>query len=289
MMKKACLPRIFRTVGLWGVLALSGIFLSPFSYAQELWDQSTQEVAWRAVRAIYAAILEAKPQHQELSAFDERVLSTNPDGVQQILYQYQDPRISQKEEPYQFLITIGPLKEKPAPPKAGPHHRPAFEARHYGFPLIGVRVSYFVKRYRRGHYYDLDQAVQKGLDLLHDHQQRYFPFEVILRPLKESFKVGERIAFEVTVKNKTNQNLKIKNLGEKTLFFTINGQEWGTRSSVASRPGQEEYVLGPHDSVSRSFRGDSFRRPGEVNIFCTYHLAYKGILPFGTLMIKIEE
>ena len=282
MMKKACLPRISRTAGLGGLLCLSGIFLPFFSYAQELWDHSTQEVAWRAVRAIYATILEAKPRHQELSAFDERVLSTNPDGVQQILYQYQDPRLSQKDEPYQLLITIGPLKEKPYP-------RPEFEARHYGFPLIGARASYFIKRYRRWHHYDLDRAVQEGLDLLYDHQQRYFPFEVVLRPLKESFKVGERIAFEVTVKNKTNQNLKIKNLGEKTLFFTINGQEWGTKSSVASRPGQEEYILGPHDSVSRSFRGDSFRKPGEVEVFCTYHLAYKGILPFGTLRIKIEE
>jgi len=277
---------LFNRVGIMKkvlALVLGGVLVSQFCQAQDFWDKKTQDICQKVIVAIYDEILQTSPQYLELSEFNEKALTVDPgDGVYQISYQYRDLRIHRDNRPYEFFIEIGPLQDN-LPSRLG------FEAKHYKFPIIAVRASLFIHRYRRLHHYDLDEAVSRALSPLSIHQQEYFPFAVILKPIKDTFKVRERIEFEVIVKNKTNQNLKIKNLGEKTLFFTINGEEWGTKPSQASRTSREEYILAPYDSLSRSFKGNSFNSPGQVEIVCTYNLAYKGILPFGRAKIKIEE
>ena len=267
-------------VGLFSLNYL--IFFSPHSYAQEIsLDDATKEVCNQAVRNIYEEILKAKDKYQELSDFDERVLSKNQYGIYSITYQYKDPR-SKAHEPYEFRIIIVGMDDKP-------YHYPGFEDQHYGFPALNLRVSSFIRRDRRVEHFDIDRPINKNNEILYEYQQQFLPFQVILKSEKDTFKVGERIEFEVIIKNQTQKSFKVKSLGEESLFFTIDHREWGTKPSSPSQNSSKEVVIDPGGSIHRGFKGDSFETPRDIEILCTYNAAYKGILPFGSLKIKIVK
>ena len=271
-------------------LFLSLIFLSPLAYPQEIQLEdsasspqdavATQEVCNQVIRNIYDEILKVKGKYQELSDFDERVLSKNERGMYSIVYQYKDPR-SKSPDPYEFRIAIVGMDDKP-------YHSPGFEDKHYGFPALNLRVSSFIRRDRRVHRFDIDRPINKNNEILYEYQQQFLPFQVILKSEKDTFKVDERIEFEVIIKNRTQKSFKVKNLGEESLFFTIDNREWGTKPS-SSQNSSKEVVIDPQGSIHRGFKGDSFETPRDIEILCTYNVAYKGILPFGSLKIKIMK
>ena len=268
------------------------IFLSPLSYAQEipledysagsLQDDATKEVCNRAIQNIYDEILKSKGKYQELSDFDEHVLSKNQYGISSIAYQYKDPR-SQSQDPYEFRIMIVGMDDKP-------YQYPGFEARHYGFPVLNLRISSFIHRNRKvAQRFDINKPINKNNEILYEYQQQFLPFQVVLKSPKDTFKVGERIEFDVIIKNRTQKSFKMKNLGEESLFFTIDDKEWGTKPTGSSQNTSREVVIEPQGTMSRGFKGDSFETPRDIEILCTYNAAYKGILPFGSLKIKIVK
>ncbi len=261
-------------------LFLISLTFCSLSYAQEIQlDEATKEACDKVVLYIYDEILKSKDKYQELSNFAENVLYENKYGIYAISYQYNDPKTKTTTGPYEFLITIVGMDDKL-------HKQSGFEDKHYGFPVLGLRTSSFIRRDLRFHHYDIDRPIRKYNELLYDYQQKFLPLQIALKSDKDTFKVGERIEFEVTVKNISNKNYRVKNLGQETLFFTIDDQEWGTRPTDPQAAGQD-IIIAPKDFIKRGFKGDSFKSPREVEIFCTYNVAYKGILPFGRLKIKI--
>ena len=267
------------------------ILFSPLSYAQEIHlvdsagsprDDATKEVCNQVIRNIYDEILKSKGQYQELSDFDERVLFKNQYGITSIVYQYKDPR-AKPQDPYEFRIIIVGMDDKP-------YQYPGFEAQHYGFPVLNLRISSFIRRNTRvAQHFDIDKPINKNNEILYEYQQQFLPFQVVLKSPKDTFKVGERIEFEVIIKNRTQKSFKVKNLGEESLFFTIDHKEWGTKPSSPSQNSGKEVVIDPQGAISRGFKGDSFETPRDIEILCTYNAAYKGILPFGSLKIKIVK
>ncbi len=275
-------------VGFFSINCLN--FLSPLSYAQEIHpvdsassprDDATKEVCNQVIRNIYDEILKSKGKYQELSDFDERVLFKNQYGITSIVYQYKDPR-TKTQDPYEFRIMIVGMDDKP-------YQYPGFEDQHYGFPVLNLRTSSFIRRNRRIQRFNIDKPINKNNEILYEYQQQFLPFQVVLKSGKDTFKVGERIEFDVIIKNRTQKSFKVKNLGEESLFFTIDNKEWGTNPTVSSQNSSKEVVIDPQGTISRGFKGDSFETPLDVEIFCTYNAAYKGILPFGSLKIKIVK
>ena len=264
------------------LLSLISLVVCSLSFAQEIHlDETTKEVCNKVILGIYNEILKSKDKYRELSHFDEKALYENKYGIYTISYQNDDPNNNTRTGPYEFLITIVGIDDTASKP-AG------FEDKHYGFPIIGLRTSSFIRRDFKFHRYDIDAPIKKYNDLLYDYQQKFHPLQVILKSDKETFKVDERIEFEVIVKNAGTKNYMVKSLGEKSVFFTIDDQEWGTRSAAAKSVPQN--VRPPPDgSIKRTFKGHSFSTPREVEIFCTYNVAYKGIFPFGRLKVKIVE
>ena len=263
-------------------LFLCLILFSPPTYAQEIQQEdATKEICNQVIHNIYEDIRKAKNSYPELSGFDERVLSKNPRGIYSITYQYKDPR-SKSPEPYEFRIMIIGMNDKP-------FQYPGFEDKHYGFPALNLRVSSFIRRDRRVHRFDIDRPINKNNEILYEYQQQFLPFQVVLKSEKDTFKVGERIEFEVIVKNRTPKSFKVKNLGEESLFFTIDDKEWGTKPNSPSQNSSKEVVIDPEGSIHRGFKGDSFETPRDIDILCTYNAAYKGILPYGSLKIKIVK
>lgn len=254
------------------------IALSSLSYAQETRiDEPTKEVCNKVILNIYNEIFKSKDKYPELSAFSQNALYENKYGVYTISYQFNDPD-KKTTQPYEFLITIVGLDDKP-------YKQAGFEDKHYGFPVLNLRTSSYIRRDRRFYRYDIDKSIRKYNDLLYYYQQKFLPLQVTLRSDKDTFKVGERIEFEVTVKNISNENYRVKSLGKESLFFTIDDQEWGTKSD--SQSSAQEVVIAPGNSIKRTFKGDSFSSAREVEIFSTYNVSFKGILPFGKLKVKI--
>ena len=263
------------------LLFLISLIFCSSSYAQKLsLDEATKEVCNKVILNIYDEILKSKPKYRELSDFNEKVLYENKYGVYTISYQYNNPQSKTATGPYEFLITIVGMDDKS-------YKQPGFEDKHYGFPVLGLRISSFIRRDLRFHHYDIDRPIRKYNELLYGYQQKFLPLQIILKSDKDTFKVGERIEFEVTIRNVGNENYRLKSLGQESLFFTIDDQEWGTRPT--SQSDAQEVIVAPGNFIKRGFKGDSFSSPREVEIFCTYNVTYKGILPFGRLKIKIVQ
>lgn len=240
-------------------------------------DEKTKQVSNEVIKNIFNEMLSSKEKYPELANFSEENLFENQYGIATISYEFQD---ADNSDLYEILVTVIGLQDSPP-------LQPQLEYKKAEFPILGLKVLTVTPKNKRARFFNLDKLVAKDLELLNEHQQLYLPLEIILKPEKDVYKVGERISFEVYVKNRTTQPLQINNLNEKSLFFTINNLEWGTNAATSDAT-TKDVIVKPNDIVKRAFKGDSFRKPGDVEIYCKYNVAYRGILPFGKVKIRIE-
>ena len=120
------------------------------------------------------------------------------------------------------------------------------------------------------------------------HQQEYMPLKLYLRTLKDTYHVREDIEFEVELKNVAKNNMIVKSLGVNSLFFLFNNQFWGTQPSSGDVGGRD-VILKSGESLTMRFKGESFQRPREFEIVCTYAMSIQGVNPSGVLNIRVIE
>jgi hypothetical protein len=54
--------------------------------------------------------------------------------------------------------------------------------------------------------------------------------------------------------------------------------------------GDQQYInLEPGRSVAKTFHGDAFQFPREIEIYASYNMTFEGIKPFAARKIKIYE
>ena len=258
-------------------LALSLFLSSSLASAQEI-NEATKEVANQVIVDVYRSILAVKDKFPELAAFDEKVLYENKYGIYTISYQYTDPRIPNATDSYEFLITIIGMNDEP-------FKRPGFEDFQYGFPILDLRAVVFIKKDTRWQRFKLENLIPKNLDRLSNYQQEFLPLRIFLTTNKDVYKVNERIQFNVKVINQSRQNLRVKPLDGKSLYFTFDDKNWG--SIPTSQQATKEVILPPGGSLSRDFKGESFSKPKEIEIVATYNVGYRGILPSSLKRIRI--
>ena len=260
---------------------MSLLLLTSWAQAEEpSIDAQTIEICNRAIKTIYQDILRVKDRYPELNTFDSTALSQNQYGLYVISYENPEFPSIFKNNHYKFGLTIVPTKEIP-------YKDPTADIIAYNYTILGVKFAAFQTRGVRGKHYDLTLAVQKFGQPIYNHQQKYIPLQLILQSEKSVYNTNERVKFRVTLMNSGSQNLRVKNLGENSLFFTIDNKVWGTQPDL-SKPGEsKEVTLYPGGSISRGFAGDSFTVPREIEIMGTYNMAYKGVLPMGSIKIKV--
>ena len=255
---------------IWGDISLSCAF-----------DDATTKIANKVIFQIFDDLIVAETSFPDLAQLGEKALSKNKYGVYQIDYRFVDPKKISKL-PLEIHIDIVGMDDEYAFLDEG------FKDEHLGFPLLGLRISSYLKRPNRMARFALSKIIKKHSQLLYDHQQGYLPLKLTLKPEKEVFKVDADIKFEVVLENVGEQSLQVKELGEQSLFFSIEERVWGTNPNTYVSKG-EDVILDPGDSIKRSFVGENFKRPKEVEIICTYNLGYKGVLPSDSIKIKIVE
>ena len=256
--------------------------IATFAHAEEVaLDEPTLAVCNKTMMDIYKDIFSLKDKFPELQYFDSKALSKNQYGIYVISYENKEIKTVRDDNFYKFILTIAGIGERP-------FKEPYADIISYSYPVLGLKFTGFQTKGFRGKRYNIDSSVQKFGQAIYNHQQKYIPLQLILESDKTIYKTEERIKFKVTLKNNGSQRLKVKNLNEDSLFFTINNKVWGTEPDLA-KVGGNEVILNPDRTISRGFVGDSFNIPKEVEIFGTYNMAYKGVLPMGSIKIRIER
>ena len=256
--------------------------MTDFARAEEIiLDEQTQRICNKAMMDIYKDILAAKEKYPELQYFDSNALSQNKYGLYEINYENKEVMTVRADNYYKFGLTMVGMQDRP-------YNEAYADNISYSYPVLGLKFAGFQTKGFRGKRYNIDNSVQKFGQAIYNHQQKYIPLQLILESDKYIYKTEERIKFKVTLKNNGSQRLRVKNLNEASLFFTIDNKVWGTEPDLA-KPGDRsnQVILNPDRSISRGFVGDSFNVPREIEIYGTYNMAYKGVLPMGSIKIKI--
>src|SRR3989338_11326742 len=149
-----------------------------------------KEICNKVIISVYSDLLKAKERYPELKALDEKVLYTNPEGIYAIFYQSSD---QMTKNDYRFSLTFAHLEDEIF------KDHPGYFAQE--FPFLNLKLAGFVQKNPYKTSFDIFTIINQYVSLLADYQQKYLPLRISLVSLKESFKVGERVEFEVVLEN----------------------------------------------------------------------------------------
>ncbi|MCA9400647.1 MAG: hypothetical protein KC713_03400 [Candidatus Omnitrophica bacterium] len=262
------------------ILFLTIVLPSNTGLAKKRLDKDLIKLSNTVMMDIFDQMLKQKEGYPELSGFDKGSLKKNSFGVYALEYWYTDQQGFFKDNPYRFGLTILPDDE--APEFSGNIVNPF----NYSFPLLNLKFSGYQSELLLTKQFDINDIMQYYGRKIWDKQQEQMPYQIALKPVKDTYYVGEEIIFDVVLKNNTERNLWFKELSNKTLFFVYNNQIWGTRPEDSPHK-VKRFVLKGNTSYTKRFMGESFSVPKRFEIFCTYDITYQGIKPTGRLIINV--
>lgn len=272
-MKKLVLT-IFFALGLsWAVYAAE-------DYSIKL-DPQTKALCNKVIINIYKDILKVKGKYPQLKNFDDKVFYENEYGIYTILYKDTSAEgEGQKNPAYEFGLTIDGLTDNPFPDKPNTFN--------FAFPLLGLKFSGYQPKHVLRSQFDVLSVINKNGVLLSDYQQKFMPLQLTLKTLKDTYKIREDIEFEVVLKNVSNRHMVVKSLGIDTLYFVFEDMVWGTSPNTQERGGKN-VILKSGESLTLKFKGESFQKPRDIQIYCAYRMSIKGVNPSGTLRVRVVD
>jgi len=273
----------FLQISIFKILLLSAFLcLRPAAAAAQspVLDDATIKICNDIIMNIYYRILEEKPKYEELSDFDEKALYQNPLGIYAIVYHSSREVDSRQRSPYALGITIDRIGDETFKSTPGSFN--------FGFPVLGLKITGYQQKHLLRTQYNMLPLIDEFGAVLARHQQEYMPLKLYLRTLKDTYHVREDIEFEVELKNVAKNNMIVKSLGVNSLFFLFNNQFWGTQPSSGDVGGRD-VILKSGESLTMRFKGESFQRPREFEIVCTYAMSIQGVNPSGVLNIRVIE
>lgn len=265
------------------VLFLFGLFRTAYAeenYAMKL-DPETKAICNKVMVNIYKDILKVKSQYPQLENFDEKVLYENKYGLYTILYKYETPEgEDQKKVSYEFGLTIDGINDV-----SFPDRRNTFNL---VFPLLGLKFSGYKTKITSRTQYDIAPSINRNGTILSEYQQKFMPLRLTIRALKDTYKIREDIEFEVILTNVSKRHMYVKSLGMATLYFLFEDMVWGT-NPASKQKGGKNIILKAGESFSLKFKGESFQKPRDIQIYCAYRMSIEGVNPAGTLNVRIVD
>lgn len=235
------------------------------------------EISNKIILNIYQDIFDAKIGYPELQNFGEENLFKNRHGIYGIRYADKNLKTG---DPYRMGVTISTMDDIEF---SGEEER-----FNYGFAKVNLKITGFQQKHPLRTQFDMMPLVTKYGMMLAQYQQEFMPLRIFIKPVKDVFKVKEDIEFDVILENVTKRHMIIKSLGQDTLYFLINNQEWGT-SPLSGRSGGTDEILKSGQQTVLRFKGESFQRPQKVEITCFYRMSIDAVNPIGKVGITIEE
>lgn len=272
--------------GIWLYLYVFIIILSlgarsAFCAEQPAITDQIKTISNEVLKKIFIDVYVNKRNYEDLENFSDKDIFLTKYDIILIKYAFLDP--ASGRENFAFAVTILPLQE----PNVFQGYPGAFE---FGFPVLGIKFAGYQTQAPGRPHYDIDQAIRNFGKVLWLEQQRYLPLQLSLVALKPQYKKGESITFRVVLKNTSGKNLAVKDLNAETLFFVYNNKVWGASQSTSQTQQKvKTVILKPGQTIQREFAGNSFFKPQEIEIFCTYNLTYEGVNPSANLVVKVVE
>ena len=233
-------------------------------------------VANQVMKSLLEDISHYKGQYSELNAFDERSVTKNSQDLPRL--SYTSPDASGID--YVLSVEFLPVDEHVVVPDG-------MELKAWRFPLLGIKLTRLFDYKRRGYPLDIDRMINAHVRTLLKFEQTLMPLQITIKPEKDLYRIGERIQFQIILSNKGSQNLKVKSLDDRTLYFSFGNRFWGTPPKDAQGGSLE--ILAPGKFLTKSFKGESFSLPQEVEIMATYAIGYKGVYPIDWVKVRIAE
>lgn len=273
MVKKIILSFLF----LLPVLsAKADIAVDPFSQENVAYYNEVMEM-------IYQDIFAVKEDYKELIGFGPQSVTKNPHGVNSIHYQYKDPDGPTKGMPFEFGVTIVPEN------KLNFYSSNENEF-NLGFPLLNVKFTGYQIFNARSKQFKVYDSVVKHGSLLYSQQAKYLPLRLTIETPKKEYKVGEQIDFKISLTNRSDHSIEVRELNENTLYFLYDQISWGAKNYVAAKVRKAELIrLKPGESTSKSFSGKSFSKPVTFQILAQYALTFEGFNPTNVIRVKVSE
>ncbi len=223
---------------------------------------------------IAAKIAAAKNKYMVLSNFDPASLVRNDQGYKELNYAYP----LGEGRSFNLNVAILPLDAK---------EKEIIPGRHViRFPLAGVKLLWST---RGGSMYlgglGLGKLIQDVSWSLEELQQKQLPLAFSIVTSKESYVIGEKIGFELVLKNVSGSALRVYGLGSDSASCMINDQSWGSEEVT----GRARDILEAGQEMRDRLNVDGLEMPGDFRITCFYSLGFKGIRPEAFKIIKVTN
>ncbi len=260
------------------IVIILSLILTANCFAQDFkLDDQTKEFCNEIMTGIFNDILNEKGQFKELAGFSSDALKKNDNGILSIDYELKDGN----DAPFKFLLTIANISDDS-------YVKPGYKNLNYSFPLLSLKFTGHQNILLNKDDFDIQKYIQKYGIKLWEYQQEVIPYKMELKPLKEVFKVGEKIEFIVTLTNKTSHNIVLKELNSNTVFFLFDGVALGAESFDKSAVSKsKDIVVKSGESISKPFASDAYTGAREFEISGSYALTYKGIRPTAKAKVTV--
>ncbi len=155
------------------------------------------------------------------------------------------------------------------------------------FPFLGVKLSAYVFG-NRSFQLKVFDVVKKNLVSLNYSQQQEMDLRLFIVPEKSLYKMGDKITFDVVLKNNGKTALKVRELTNRSLFCSVNDRKWGT-DPLTGVIEKKERILEPAKDIKSRYKTKIDVFSDEMEIFCSYNMAVKGVLPEDRVRLKIKK
>ena len=105
---------------------------------------------------------------------------------------------------------------------------------------------------------------------------------LFIEPKQSQFFFGQKVEFDMVLKNQGNVTLKVKDIDENTTYCLFNGSRWGNLEPT----GKDEVVLEPGEALRKKMRYGP-DAPGNLEIFCSYGMSFKGVRPNAQATVNV--
>lgn len=255
------------------IFLILGILSRPVCAASTIDDES-RTVANKVMQNVFDRIIFEKSKHAELSDFDKKNLSLNSRQMSVIEYSSQ---MTQEHRPYGFALTILPLNE-PLPQEWKDN---GFEL---VFPVLKLKFAGYQRRAVDGRF-DIRAPMQRYGQILSEYQQQFLPLQMSISAEKEIYKTDEEIIFTITLTNTSSASLLVKPLNSTNLYILYDNTmfPFSTEDPLV----RQTSALEPGHSLSKTFHGDAFQFPRDIEIYVSYNMTFDGVKPFSRVRLKI--
>ncbi len=241
-------------------------------------DAPIIEVYNAVIMDIYAAVMASKPEFKELRDFGEENLSVNPQGIYAIEYAYQPDGTDRTELPYQFAVTIDPVEAWTFPAQS--------DMFNYAFPILQMKISGYQRRHPLRKQFDVIPFIRRYGERISKIQQEHMPLMISVRPVADTVEVGANVEVDVVLTNVSKRHMYVAPLSDKTLYFLIDDQYWGTPPGKnVSVPATK--ILYAGESLTMRYQLGVFHKPQVLEVTCHYRMGIRGVTPYGQISLPV--